>query len=147
MGQLVATSRYLRLWYVPCDVVRRSFLAGDLLTGILEAFTTKHDVHWIVALLGTPRAPGGLFISLPSSCLYVPCCYPRYAASLLAANALARSIFAVAAILYAPPMFKAMGVAGGVAMLAALTVVCCAGIWVLYIFGARLRARSRFAVK
>jgi len=77
---------------------------------------------------------------------YVPLCYPDYAASLLAANALARSCLAFAAILFAPPMFKTMGVGGGVSFLAGMTVLCCVGLWVLYVYGARLRARSKFAV-
>jgi DHA1 family multidrug resistance protein-like MFS transporter len=88
----------------------------------------------------------GQFVTVQVIFLYVPFCYPKYAASLFAANALARSALAFAAILFAPPMFAKLGVAGGVGLLAGLTVVSCCGLHVLYFFGASLRARSRFAI-
>ena len=44
-------------------------------------------------------------------------------------------------------MFNDLGVAKGCTLLAGLSIGCTAGIYVLYYFGANLRARSRFAVK
>jgi DHA1 family multidrug resistance protein-like MFS transporter len=111
------------------------------------AFTSRHDIHWIVGLVGVCMATASIYITTQCIFLYVPFCYPQFAASLLAANALSRSLFAFAAILYAPFMFQAMGVSGGVSFLAGLTLLCCVGLMVLYYFGARLRARSRFALK
>ena len=94
----------------------------------MKAFTSRAEVHWVVSLVGAALATGGAFFAMQSMFLYVPSTYPKYAASLLAANALARSIFAVAAILYTPPMFEAMGVAGGVSLLAGLTIAFCGGL-------------------
>lgn len=89
----------------------------------------------------------GVSVLMQCILLYVSFCYPPYAASLLAANALSRSAFASAATLFAPYMFRGMGVAGGVSLLAGLMVLCCVGLNFLYFFGAKLRARSKFAVK
>jgi len=79
--------------------------------------------------------------------LYIPAIYPRYAASLFAANGLARSVFAFVAILIARPMFEGIGIGGGVSLLAGLTVICAGlmvGLW--WRWGKILRARSRFAI-
>ena len=78
---------------------------------------------------------------------YIPLSYPQFAASLFAANDLCRSSLAAAAILFAHPLFTHLGVGKGVSLLASLTCACVGGIFVLYYFGATLRARSKFAVK
>jgi DHA1 family multidrug resistance protein-like MFS transporter len=77
---------------------------------------------------------------------YIPMIYPRYAASILAARSFVRSLVAFAAILFAEPMFTALGVSGGVSLLGGLTVGCAAGLGFLWKFGKQLRARSSFAV-
>jgi DHA1 family multidrug resistance protein-like MFS transporter len=97
-------------------------------------------------MIGAGVVIAGLFVTMQVIFLYIPFCYPKYAASLFAANAFARSLFAAAAILFAPPMFDALGIDGGVSLLAGLTLLCCGGMWVLWRRGAWLRSRSRFAV-
>lgn len=78
--------------------------------------------------------------------MYIPIIYPRYAASIFAANSLSRSLLAFTAILVARPMFVGIGVDGGVSLLGGLMVVCMIGMGLLYLFGKKLRERSRFAV-
>jgi MFS transporter, DHA1 family, multidrug resistance protein len=75
---------------------------------------------------------------------YIANIYPKYAASLFAANAAARSVLAGGAILFAGPMFKALGVGGGVSLLAGVMCICAALLFVMYYTGAVLRKRSRF---
>ena len=87
----------------------------------------------------------GVFIITQSMFIYLPFTYPRYSGSLFAANGFARSMFAAGAILYAVPMFERLGVDGAVSLLGGLTILCSGGIYGLYFYGARLRARSRFA--
>jgi DHA1 family multidrug resistance protein-like MFS transporter len=77
--------------------------------------------------------------------IYLPFSYPKYAGSLFAANGFARSAFAAGAVLFAGPMFKRLGIDGGVSLLAGLTVLCIFGIYGLYFGGAAMRKRSRFA--
>lgn len=99
----------------------------------------------MVSLIGVALANVGIYVTMQCLFIYVPLCYPDYAASLLAANGLSRSLFAAGAVLFAPEMFEKLGVDGGVGLLAGLTLVCCGGLWSLWLFGAKLRARSKFA--
>jgi DHA1 family multidrug resistance protein-like MFS transporter len=59
-----------------------------------------------VSLIAVGLSSAGIFFINMSMFTYIPFCYPKYAASLLAANSLAKSLLVAAAILFAPPMFK-----------------------------------------
>ncbi|KAK5677436.1 hypothetical protein LTS10_010008 [Elasticomyces elasticus] len=95
------------------------------------AWSARPSVHWMI---------------MQSIFLYLPSTYPKYSASLFAANDFVRSSLAAAAILFSRPMFLKLGVAGGVSLLGGLAVICIGGIFALYYGGAKMRARSRFAV-
>jgi len=111
------------------------------------AFTSRESIHWIVPTIGAGLSVGGTYVVFQSIFLYLPFTYPQYSASLFAANDFARSTLAAAAILFSRPMFLKLGVDGGVGLLAGLTVICIAGIYILFWYGDKLRARSRFAAK
>jgi DHA1 family multidrug resistance protein-like MFS transporter len=104
------------------------------------------SIHWIVPTIGVAINSMGIFILLQCIFIYIPLSYPQYSASLFAGNDFLRSAMATGAILFARPLFLNLGVGWGVTLLAGLTVGGIVGIWVLYQFGAALRARSRFAV-
>jgi DHA1 family multidrug resistance protein-like MFS transporter len=53
---------------------------------------------------------------------------------------------AVGFIHFSLPLYKGMGVAKGVSILGGISVLGVAGVWVLYLWGDKLRARSKFAV-
>ncbi len=78
--------------------------------------------------------------------IYLPFTYPRYSGSLFAANGFARSLFAGGAILFSRPMHNALGISGGVSLLAGCSVVCVFGMHALYRYGAVLRKKSVFAI-
>jgi DHA1 family multidrug resistance protein-like MFS transporter len=88
----------------------------------------------------------GIYFVAQCIFLYIPNIYPRYAASIFAANSFARSLLAFAAILVATPMFEGIGVNGGVSLLGGLMVLCVLGITALWKWGLVLRKRSKFAV-
>lgn len=111
----------------------------------LFAFTARKSVYWVVSLLGVAISMCGTFIITQCMFIYLPFTYPRYSGSLFAANGLARSLFAGAAIVFSRPMFLALGVDGGVSLLAGFSVLCVFGIYGIYYFGESLRRRSRFA--
>jgi MFS transporter, DHA1 family, multidrug resistance protein len=77
--------------------------------------------------------------------IYLPLSYPRYAASLFAANDFCRSMFAAATILFARPMFVNLGIGGGVSLLAGLSCLGVFGMFFLWYKGAWLRSKSKFA--
>lgn len=56
-----------------------------------------------------------------------------------------RSALACAAIHYAQPLFDNIGIGGGCTLLAGLTAVCAASMTMLWYYGPRLRAKSKFA--
>lgn len=104
-------------------------------------------IHWIAPTVGIVIFMIGIFGVFQCIFVYIPLTYPQYAASLFAGNDFARSTVAAAAIHFSRPMFKDLGVGGGVSLLAGLTFVGCIGTWALFRFGAMLRTRSRFAAK
>lgn len=113
----------------------------------LFGWTANGHIHYIVSVVGIGIYAFGVFVVLQCIFLYVPLTYPQYAASLFASNDFTRSAMAAGAILFARPLYLNLGIGQGISLLAAFTVACVGGIWVLYFCGARLRAKSRFAVK
>jgi MFS transporter, DHA1 family, multidrug resistance protein len=109
------------------------------------AWTARPDIHWVVPITGIVLFVFGTYFILQSIFVYVPLSYPKYAASLFAANDLTRSSFAAGSILYARPLFVNLGVDKGVTVLASISVLGIFGMIALYYFGAQLRARSKFA--
>lgn len=77
--------------------------------------------------------------------MYLPLSYPQYAASLFAANDASRSAMAAGSIIYAHPMYLNLGIGRGVSILGGLMVGGGLGVIALWYYGAKLRARSKFA--
>jgi MFS transporter, DHA1 family, multidrug resistance protein len=78
--------------------------------------------------------------------VYVPMSYPKYAASIFVGNDLCRPIFAFGVILFARPMYLNLGIGQGISLLAELSTVGILGMWVLFFYGQKRRAKSKFAV-
>lgn len=112
----------------------------------IYAWTARESTHWIAPTIGLAMNIVGVYFIAQAIFLYIPNIYPRYAASIFAANSLARSLLAFAAILFSTPMFEGIGIDGGVSLLAGLMVLCMFGIWALFKWGLVLRKRSKFAV-
>ncbi|KAK5716867.1 hypothetical protein LTR17_016318 [Elasticomyces elasticus] len=119
-------------------------------TGLfIFAWTGDEEIHahWMGSIIGALIFICGVFVIMQCIFVYLPLVYPQYAASLFAGNDFARSALAFAAVMFSGPMFKGMGVGPGTSLLAAVTAACIGGIFTLYFYGARLRARSRFSAK
>lgn len=127
-------------------------------------WTGNGQIHWIVSCIGICIVTIGVFLLIQvsqlasyslricanaSQCvfMYLPLSYPQYAASLFAGNDFARSTLAAAAILFSRPMFQNLGIGPGTSLLGALTACCIVGIFILFFYGDKLRARSKFAAK
>jgi DHA1 family multidrug resistance protein-like MFS transporter len=111
----------------------------------LFGWTARPSIHWIVPIIGIVIFVIGTFLVLQSIFVYVPLSYPKYAASLFAGNDLCRSSMAAGSILYARPLFINLGIGQGVSVLGGLSVLGIFGMATLYLIGAKLRARSKFA--
>lgn len=108
--------------------------------------TAEKSIHWIVCSIGLTMFPIGAFVLFQCIFMYLPLTYPQYAASLFAANDLCRSALAAGAILFAHPLYINLGIGRGVSLLAGVLCGGVIGIWILYFFGAKLRAKSKFAM-
>lgn len=96
-------------------------------------------MHWSVGLLGIVIETAGVFIVLQCLANYLILAYPRDAASLFAGNDLMRSCLAAGAVVFSHPLYAHLGVAKGVSILAACTVLCVGGMLALFLWGHRLR--------
>ncbi|KAM4064678.1 major facilitator superfamily protein [Hirsutella rhossiliensis] len=119
---------------------------GPTIGLFLFAWTARASVHWIVPTIGITIYGATCFVVMQCIFVYVPLSYPKYAASLFAANDFFRSALACGSVLFAHPLFVNLGVARGVSLLGGLSIIGIVGIWLLYFYGARLRALSKFAV-
>lgn len=148
---------YLK-WYMIPDNIQNGLreqehrlvpaLLGSLFlpTGLfIFAWTSRPSIHWIVPLVGVVIFVVGTFLILQSIFVYIPLSYPKYAASLFAGNDLVRSAMAAGSIIYARPLFVNLGVGKGVSVLAGLSTLGIIGMAAIYLTGAKLRARSKFA--
>lgn len=113
----------------------------------LFGWTARASVHWIVSLIGCCILVTGNFLIFQCVFIYLPMSYPKYAASLFAANDFLRALFAAACVLFSRPMFTGLGIGPGVSILAGLSCLGVAGMFILWKYGGWLRARSSFAAK
>ncbi|KAJ5490068.1 Major facilitator superfamily domain general substrate transporter [Penicillium expansum] len=119
---------------------------GPMIGLFVFAWTARASIHWIVPTIGITIYGATVFIVMQCIFIYIPITYPKYAASLFAANDFFRSALACGSVLFAHPLFGNLGVARGVSLLGGLSVIGIVGIWLLYFYGSRLRALSKFAI-
>ncbi|KAJ5921185.1 hypothetical protein N7466_009511 [Penicillium verhagenii] len=98
---------------------------------LIFAWTSRQSVHWIVSAIGVMIYASAVFIIFQCIFVYIPLAYPRYAASLFAGNDFSRSGLAFAFILFSRTGLSVLGIIG---------------MLYLYLYGAKLRSRSKFAV-
>ena len=118
---------------------------GPTIGLFLFAWTARASIHWIVPTIGITIYGATVFVVMQCIFVYVPLSYPKYAASLFAANDFFRSALACGSVIFAHPLYGNLGVAKGTSLLGGLSVIGIVGIWLLYYNGARLRSLSKFA--
>lgn len=161
IGCLLACTAYgSLLYFVVVPQIKKSGMGpqeGVLLPGIpasvgpviglfMFAWTARESIHWIVPTIGITIYAMSVFIVFQCVFLYIPLSYARYTSSLFAANDFFRSALACGSVLFAHPLFNNLGVAKGVSLLGGLSVIGVIGIAALMVYGAKLRAMSKFAV-
>ena len=111
----------------------------------LFGWTAKGSIHWAVSVVGIMIYVVGVYIILQVICAYISRSYPRYSASLFAANECFRSFVAAGAIHFSKPLYEGLGVAHGVSVLAGLSTLGIVGMFFMCRWGRRLREKSDFA--
>lgn len=109
------------------------------------AWTAQKHVHWIVPIIGLVPFAWGNFSVFLSCVLYMVDTYMALnGASAMAANGLLRYIFGAVSPLFIVQMYNGMGFHWASSFLAFVSVVLLPVPWVLFIFGERIRRRSRY---
>lgn len=119
---------------------------GPPLGLFLFAYTasTTPSIHWLVPTTGIAIFSAGSFAVFQSLICYIALSYPKYVASLFAANDFARGLAAAGMVAGSRYMYEALGVEKGVVLVGGLSCLGIVGVWALWWCGEGLRRRSRF---
>ncbi|KAL4892050.1 major facilitator superfamily domain-containing protein [Aspergillus ambiguus] len=111
------------------------------------AWTNSPSIHWMASIAaGVPFGFGILLIYLGITS-YLIDAYTIFAASVLAANATLRSVFAACSPLFTTYMYDGLGIHWGSSIPAFLTVACMPFPFLFYRYGRAIRERCRFAAQ
>ncbi|PVH92357.1 putative MFS transporter [Periconia macrospinosa] len=108
-------------------------------------YASKSEISWAAPTVGIALYAAASYILVNCIFVYLPISYPRYAASIFAANGFLRSAIACGAIHFSQPLFGNLGVGNGCAVLGGVAAGCAILFVFLYWYGPQLRARSKFA--
>jgi DHA1 family multidrug resistance protein-like MFS transporter len=122
------------------------FVFGPSISLFLFAWTSRADIHWMAPTVFLTIYPLSVFIVLQALFAYIPLSYPNYAASLFAGNDFVRSLFAFGTIMFSRGMYLYLGIGKGVTLLGGLSALGWIGMYYLYFNGAKMRAKSKFAI-
>ena len=93
---------------------------------------------------GLPVGFGFIFL-YNSANNYLVDSYQHQAASALAAKTFIRSIWGAAVVLFTNQMYARLGYQWASSLLAFISLACCAIPYLFWVYGARIRAKSRYA--
>jgi len=105
----------------------------------------RKDIHWIVPTLSGLMTGFGLLSIFLQALNYIVDAYLMFAASAIAANTFLRSLAGAVFPLFATYMFNALGVNWAGTLLGCVAAVLAPIPLCFYLFGARIRKKSKFA--
>ncbi|KAJ5961201.1 uncharacterized protein N7479_008351 [Penicillium vulpinum] len=111
------------------------------------AWTNYPSIHWIVSILaGVPFGFGMVLVFL-STMNYLIDSYTIFAASVLAASSVIRSLFGAVFPLFTTYMYQDLGIHWASSIPAFLALACVPFPYLFYKYGASIRARCKFAAQ
>ncbi|KAM0755764.1 MFS general substrate transporter [Meredithblackwellia eburnea MCA 4105] len=108
-------------------------------------FTSYRSIHWIAPVIGSGILYCGTYLVYLSCFNYLADSYTLYASSALSAQSFLRNLVGCVAPLFTTPMYNRLGIQGAGGLTAGIALLLSATPFILYKYGSRLRARSRFA--
>ncbi|PNP60649.1 hypothetical protein FNYG_14625 [Fusarium nygamai] len=111
------------------------------------AWTNGKDVHWIVSIIGSAFFACGLVSVFLSLLNYLVDSYVIFAASVLAANSILRSLFGAAFPLFTTYMYKNLGAHWASSIPAFLAVACVPFPFLFYKYGETIRMKCEYAAE
>ncbi|KAJ4505608.1 hypothetical protein HRR83_008607 [Exophiala dermatitidis] len=124
-----------------------SAMVGSIVLPIglfLFAWTTYPSVHWIVPVIGGMLFSCGLVMVFISLIGYLVDSYVIYAASVLAANSVLRSLFATAFPLFTTQMYDNLGDQWASSIPAFLALGCLPFPFLFHKYGRRIRTKCKY---
>jgi len=131
----------------PEDRLPPAIWGGVLIVVGLAGFaaTDAPNVHWIAPIIfGVPFGLGVIVVFL-AVMGYLIDSYTIYAASVLAANSVLRSLFGAAFPLFTAQMYSALGIHWAAALPGFVALACIPFIVVFWKYGARIRASCKYS--
>jgi hypothetical protein len=111
------------------------------------AWTNGPEIHWIVPIAASAVFSAGLVSVFLSLLTYMIDSYTVFAASVLAANSVLRSLFGAAFPLFTPYMYSDLGIHWASTIPAFLALVCMPFPLLFYWYGARIRKGCKYAAE
>ncbi|KAL8711764.1 MAG: hypothetical protein Q9220_003935 [cf. Caloplaca sp. 1 TL-2023] len=109
------------------------------------AWTNYPQIHWIVSVIFTAPFGFGMVVLFLSVMNYLIDSYTVYAASVLAANSVLRSLFGAVFPLFTTYMYDGLGIHWASSVPAFLALACVPFPFLLYKHGPAIRMRCKFA--
>ncbi|KAH8601093.1 MFS general substrate transporter [Bisporella sp. PMI_857] len=109
------------------------------------AIAAAPEVYFLVSIIGTVLFGFGMVVIFLSLTSYLIDTYTIFAASVLAASAVLRSIFAAVFPLFVAKMYAALGVNWATSVPAFLSLACVPFPFLLYKYGERIREKGKYA--
>ncbi|TQV93115.1 multidrug resistance protein [Cordyceps javanica] len=135
---------------LPPEYRLRSTIVGSFLIPIglfWFAWTSQPSIHWIVPIIGSVFFACGLVMVFMSLLNYLIDSYVVFAASVMAANSVMRSVFGAAFPLFTIDMYQNLGLQWAGSVPGFLALACIPFPLIFYKYGARIRMKSRFAAE
>ncbi|SPJ80341.1 related to multidrug resistant protein [Fusarium torulosum] len=112
---------------------------------VLYGVSAQLQLHWIIPNIGAAIFSAGLILSFQCAQTYIIDSYERYAASATGAAAFVRTMAGFSFPLFAPSMYKRLGIAWGNGLLAGTAmVICLVAPIVLWRYGTWIRKKSPY---
>jgi len=111
------------------------------------AWTNYPSIHWIVCIIATAPFGFGMVLVFLSIMNYLIDAYTIYAASVLAANSVLRSLFGAAFPLFTTYMYNNLGIHWASSIPAFLALACVPFPFLFYKYGPAIRRRCKFAAE
>lgn len=109
------------------------------------AWTNGPEIHWVVPIIASGFFAAGLVSVFLSLLNYMIDSYTVYAASVLAANSVLRSLFGAAFPLFTSYMYKDLGIHWASSVPAFLALACMPFPFLFWLYGARIRKGCKYA--
>ncbi|CAM1505515.1 Fc.00g111520.m01.CDS01 [Cosmosporella sp. VM-42] len=155
LGSLFDNRRYMRAvaaggGTAPPEARLPPTLVGSILipAGLFWfAWTNGKDIHWIVPIMGSAVFAAGLVLVFLSLMNYLVDSYVIFAASVLAANSVLRSLFGAAFPLFTTYMYNDLGIHWASSIPAFLALACVPFPFLFYKYGEQIRMKCEFAAE